>query len=388
MIQIDSEQVTQYLRDLVAIDSVNPACDPAGKGEGEISAYLAWQMRALGLDVERTEIQAGRYNVVGVLHGNAGGNSLMWNAHTDTVGAGGMRQPFTPKLDQGKCFGRGAIDMKASLAGMLAAVKGILKSGTRLEGDLILAAVADEEWGSLGTEALMKTHHATAAIVTEPTDLRICLAHRGYIHYRIETTGKAAHGSRYDQGVDANLHMGRFLCRLETLEQELRGRPPHPLVGTASLHAALLQGGSEMSVYAAHCELNIERRTLPGELEGQVTQEFQTILDELALADPKFSGRLQEIARREPFEVSREVGIVRCLENAAHSHLGESPGFSGQWFWTDAALLAGSGIETVVFGPVGGGLHADEEWVEIDSVVKMAGVLADTALDYCNGGPG
>ena len=383
-INIDRQALIQTLSDLVRINSINPSLSPQGKGEAEIGAYVADSLSSLGLEVTTYEIEPGRVNAVGILKGSGAGPSLLLNAHMDTVGVDGMLgDPFDPELREGRMYGRGTQDMKGSLAAMIAAAKALVDSGIELGGDVVIAGVADEEYTSLGTRDLVKRIRTQAAIVTEPTDLAISRAHRGFIWYDVETFGRAAHGSRYQDGVDANMHMGRFLSRLDGLERELRERPAHPLVGPPSLHAARLQGGTELSIYAAHCLLQVERRTAPGETEADATAELQSLVDQLASEDPTFKARVKPTLVREPFEISAQAGIVQTLEMAVAGRLGHSPGHSGQYFWTDAALLAAAGIETALLGPTGGGLHSKEEWVELQSVLDLAAILAETARIYC-----
>ncbi|MEW5868622.1 MAG: ArgE/DapE family deacylase [Chloroflexota bacterium] len=384
MIPIDNDFLTQTLVDLVRIDSSNPSLSIHGAGEAEIGAYVAGVLQALGLEVHLHELAPGRVNVVGILPGAGWGRSLMWNAHMDTVGVEGMPAPFSGEVRNGRLYGRGSQDMKGSLAAMLAAAKALVDAGVELGGDLILTGVADEEFASLGTADILRRYRADAAIVTEPTDLALGLAHRGFIWYEIETFGRAAHGSRYNEGIDAILHMGRFLERLEKLEKELRLRPPHPLAGPPSLHASLIKGGSEWSIYPAHCTLQVERRTSPGETLAQVTQEFQSILDELARQDPAFRATLRQDLDRSPFEVSPQAPIVASLQNVMQRRFNRPPAVVGASFWTDAALLADAGIPSVLLGPIGGGLHSAEEWVELESVASLAQILADAALEFCN----
>jgi acetylornithine deacetylase len=243
--------------------------------------------------------------------------------------------------------------------------------------------VADEEYGSLGTTDLLTRCRTDAAIVTEPTNLEVCLAHKGYIWIDVETHGKAAHGSRFTEGVDAVMRMGRFLAELERLEVALRTGPAHPLVGPPSLHAATINGGSGLSTYAAQCRLQIERRTVPGEtVEGAVGQ-VREIVDRLAASDPSFAATVGTFFEREPFEVSPDAHIVRVLAGEAAAVLGRTPAFVGDTPWMDAALLANAGIETVVMGPTGAGEHSAVEWVDVESVVRMAEILARTAVAYC-----
>ncbi len=382
-IVIDRQYLTETLASLVRINSINPTLVSGGAGESEIAAYTADSMAAIGLEVSVHEPEPGRPSVVGIWRGRGGGRSLMLNAHYDTVGVDEMVDPFSATIRDGRLYGRGAYDMKGSLAACMSAAKGLIDAGIILDGDLVVAAVADEEYASLGTNELIRHYPVDGAIVTEPTELDICLAHKGFIWLEVETTGRAAHGSRYDLGLDANMLMGRFLAELDKLEQALRARPDHPLVGPPTLHAAMIQGGSELSAYAASCRLQIERRTIPGESEAQVVGEIQAIVDGLTAANPEFQARVKSFFVRDPFEVSPEAGIVQVLSEAASRVLNQRPAMVGQMPWMDSALLASAGVETVVIGPAGAGAHAHEEWVEVESVVKLAEILAETAIRYC-----
>ena len=393
MFSIDSEYIQQTLVDLVRINSVNPSLSPDGKGEAEIGVYVANALNALGLEVTTYELAPNRVNVVGILRGtannhSANGRSLLLNAHMDTVGVTGMADPFGADIRNGRLYGRGSQDMKASLAAMLGVAKAFVDDGGQLAGDLWITAVADEEYASTGMEHLVKTIAAEnvvidAAIVTEPTDLTLCRAHRGFIWYEVESIGRAAHGSRYAEGIDANMRMGRFLSRLDKLEQELRQRPPHPLAGPPSLHASILRGGTEVSVYAASSHLTLERRTIPGETQDQATAELQAIIDQLAAEDETFKATVKPTFRREPFEVSAKTPIVQTMANVMTGQLGSPPDHTGQTFWTDAALLAEVGIDTVLLGPIGYGLHSADEWVDVQSVMDLAAILAETAVRFC-----
>ena len=379
---IDPDRLTRTLADLVRIDSVNPSLVDGAAGEAEIAGYVARDLEGAGLEVHRHEPEPGRVSVVGVLKGEGPGRSLMWNAHVDTVGVDGMADPFSARIDDGRLYGRGAYDMKGSLAACLAAARE-LAHGQRLAGDLLVAAVADEEYASLGTADLTGRYPADAAIVTEPSEMAICRAHKGFVWLEVSVRGRAAHGSRADLGVDANLRMGRVLHELAALEAELRRRPPHALVGPPSLHAATLHGGSGLSTYAARSTLQIERRTVPGETAAQVEAEIETLLDRLRAADPGLDVELQTLLVRQPFEVAADAGIVRELEAASAAVLGEAPPHVGEQPWMDSALLAGAGIETVVMGPSGAGAHAAEEWVDLDSVYRFAEILVATARRWC-----
>ncbi|MFL7840087.1 MAG: ArgE/DapE family deacylase [Candidatus Promineifilaceae bacterium] len=382
-IPIGEDYITAVLQQLVQIDSTNPDLHPDNAGEGQIASFLASRCADLGLEVDLYEVADGRMNVVGTLKGNADGPSLMLNGHMDTVGVEGMDDPFGGKIVDGRLYGRGAQDMKGSLAAMLGAAKAIIDEDIALKGDLYLAFVVDEETQSIGTADLALQLQSDAAIVTEPTDLQVCRAHRGFIWYEVTTYGRAAHGSRYEEGIDAIMHMGRFLAELDKLEKELRRRPAYPLTGPPSLHASLIEGGREISVYPAQCNLLLERRTNPDETVKAATAELQAIIDHLSAEDPTFKAELRCTFDRDPFEVAEDAAIVQVLDAAAIRHLGESRPHMGATFWTDAALLAGAGMETVLLGPIGAGLHSDEEWVDLQSVFDLAQILAETAVEYC-----
>jgi len=386
--KIDRGYLTQTLSDLVRINSVNPTLVPGGAGEVEIAAYVRRSLAGCNLRVNTYEPQPGRVSVVGRWPGTGRGKFLMLNAHYDTVGVDGMDEPFSGAVRDGRLYGRGAFDMKGSLAASMTALKALADGGVTLGGDVMVAAVADEEYGSIGTADLVACHRAghlrvDGAVITEPTALKICIAHKGYLWIDVETVGRSAHGSKFEQGVDANMRMGRFLAELDKLEQTLRNGPAHPLVGPPSLHAAQLSGGSGLSTYAAACKLQIERRTVPGETEAKAVAEVQAIVNRLQAADPTFHAHVKPFFVRDPFEVSRDAGIVQAADKAVSKVSGKAPEYFGDTPWMDAALLSAAGIETVVIGPAGEGAHADVEWVDVDSCLQLAEILVHVASEYC-----
>lgn len=380
---IDRAYLIQTLSDLVRINSINPTLVPDGAGEVEIANYVAGSLGGIGLQVKTVAPEPARPSVIGMLDSGKPGRSLMLNAHYDTVGVDGMAAPFSAAIRDGKLYGRGAYDMKGSLAASMAAAKALADNAALEAGRVVIAAVADEEYGSIGTAAVIREITTDAAIVTEPTALKVCLAHKGYLWIEVETRGRAAHGSRFQEGVDANMRMGRFLAELEKLERDLRTRPGHALVGPPSLHAAMLAGGTGLSTYAASCRLQIERRTVPGETESQAIGEIQSIADKLAAADTSFHASVRAFFVREPFEVAPQARVVKVVDRAAGEVLARGAAHFGDTPWMDAALLSAAGIETVVIGPAGAGAHASEEWVDLESVEQLARILVLAALDYC-----
>ncbi|HEY7693996.1 MAG TPA: ArgE/DapE family deacylase [Gaiellaceae bacterium] len=362
-------ELLPLLERLVAIDSVNPGL--GGPGEAEIASFVAGWARAAGLEVEQDEVAPGRPNVIATARGSGGGRTLMLNGHLDTVGPGSMADPLTARLEDGRLHGRGAYDMKGGLAACLVAAAEAARRGLR--GDVVVTAVVDEELGSIGTESILQRVHADAAIVAEPTQMRVGIAHKGFVAFEMETHGRAAHGSRPDLGVDAIARMGHVLVGLEALDRELRDRPGHVLVGSGSLHAGVISGGSEFSTYPERCLLQAERRTIPGESAAQVEAEIRQVLD---ARDVHATWRV--VAARDPFEVPPEEEIVRLVGR----HAG-APAPVGEAFWTDAALIAAQGIPTVLFGPGGEGAHAAVEWVHLDDVRRCANVLLAVAAELC-----
>jgi acetylornithine deacetylase len=381
--QIDRAYLEKTLAALVRINSVNPKFSNGTTDELAIATHLDGALRALGMEVTHYESAPRRSSVVGRLRGSGAGRSIMLYGHIDTVGIEGMKAPLSGRIRGGRMYGRGTYDMKGGVAACIAAVKAIVDSGERLAGDVVFVGAADEEVASTGMQTVLEHVRTDAAIVTESTELQLCLAHKGFCWMEVEVEGRAAHGSRFEEGIDANMAMGRFLGRLDTLERALRKRTPHALVGPPSLHAAVMLGGTGTSTYAAHCRLEIERRTIPGETEASALAEIQAILDALAAEDSTFRARLRPLLSRGSFEARPDASIVQAVHAAATNVLGEPPKVIGEPYWMDAALLADAGIETVVIGPTGTGAHAATEWVDLDSVESVAGILARAAMSFC-----
>jgi len=371
----------RLLRDLVAIDSVNPTLVSGAAGEQQIADAIAAHMRRIGLDVSVEMVAPGRPNVVGVLDGRAPGRSLIFCGHTDTVGVAGMRDPFTPVERDGRLYGRGSQDMKGGVAAMIDAARVLAERGLE-RGRVIVAAVVDEEHSSIGADALVKTWRADGAIVTEPTDLAIAVGHKGFAWVEVEVEGRSAHGSRPAEGQDAILRLGRVLGKLEALDAALQREAPHPLVGTGSLHASIVEGGRELSSYPDRARLVMERRMRPGEPEAAALGEVKAILATLAGEDPTFRAEAQALFSRPAYEVPDGHELPAALAAALRAH--ETPIRTvGASFWADSAVLGEAGTPSVLFGPGGAGLHSIEEYVVVEEVVQCRDVLAETARRFC-----
>jgi acetylornithine deacetylase len=364
---------------LVSIDSVNPALVPGGAGEGEMARFVADWARDQGLAAEIVEATPGRPSVIVRAPGSGEGRTLLLCGHLDTVNVEGMVDPHVPRVDGDRLYGRGSYDMKSGLAAALIACREAAKRG--LAGDVVVAAVADEECDSIGVQEILETVRADAAVVTEPTELDVAIAHKGFVWFDIEVTGRAAHGSRPHLGVDAIVKAGPILTALGELDSAL-GAQAHPLVGRPSTHASLIEGGVEMSSYPARCVIRLERRTIPGETVADAEQEIDALLDRCRAADPDLQVERRTSLHREPLEVDPGDEIVTAVMEAARSH-GASPSLIGASYWADSGLIAAAGIPTVLFGPGGEGAHEIEEWVSIEQTEIVTRTLIATAERLC-----
>ena len=371
------------LHELVAVNSVNPALVPGAPGEAEAAEVCRRAMQGAGLDVVMQAVRPGRPNMIGTLQGRRPGPTIMLCGHTDTVGVDGMVDPFLPRVEGDRLYGRGAQDMKGGVAAMIAAAGVLAPSWTR--GRLIVAAVVDEEHGSVGAEALVREWRADAAIITEPTDLKVAIAHKGFAWFEIATHGRAAHGSRPADGRDAIVRMGRVLNALERLDRDLQLRPAGGLEGTGSLHASIIAGGRELSSYPNLCTLQMERRTVAGEDAETTTREINAILRQLERDDPEFEADARLIAHRVPYRLDAAHPLVVTL-GAVLGESGRSSAPVGMSFWTDAAILGEAGIPTALFGPGGAGLHGLIEYVNVEDVLTCRDVLADTVRRLVDNG--
>jgi acetylornithine deacetylase len=383
-LKIDNKFLTETLIKLIQIDSRNPSLCSDGPGEIQTVEYLGELYKKLGIPYKIYKLSDKHANIVAKIKGKGYGKTLLFNAHIDTVGTEGMENPFSGEIKNDRIYGRGSQDMKGSLAAMISTAKTLIDNKIELDGDLIIAAVADEEYSSTGTMDLVKNYTADAAIVTEPTNFSLVTAHRGFIWYEIETIGKAAHGSKFDVGIDANMHMGRILAELDKLEKKLRKQNPDTLVGLPSMHASIIKGGTDISTYSAKCTLQVERRTVPGENEEEITQEIQNIINNLSEHDSNFKATVKPFFQRPQFKESSNSEIVKTAETVLNNHFKKPCRFEGAKYWTDAALLSEAGMETLILGPVGNGLHETEEWVDLNSIVDLTHILINIANDYCS----
>jgi acetylornithine deacetylase len=373
-------------RELVRIDSRNPSLVARGPGEANVAQALASVLDAWGFRVEVVDAAPGRPNVIARI-GTPGGRTLMFNGHLDVVGIDGMtHDPWSADANghADRIYGRGSSDMKAGIAAMCAAAARAGESA--LDGEIIVAAVADEEYESIGTRSLIERGvRADAAIVTEPTRLAIMPAHLGFVWASVTTYGRAAHGSRWDIGVDAIRHAGILLAELDRMDDEELPTRTHALLGRPSVHASLISGGTGMSTYPDSCTVRIERRTIPGESPESVRRELESACSRARARQPKFRANVDVTFAQEPSDVSVDAPIVRALRGALDAS-GETARIEGMTAWTDAALLNAAGIPAICFGPGDISLaHAAEEWVSVSEIERATNVLARLVTEWFGG---
>ncbi len=374
--------VIDLLKSLVAINSINPDLVPGGPGETAAAAFVADWFKVRGFEVHRHEATPGRPSIVAIAKGKGGGRSLMLNGHLDTVGVAGYDgNPHAPRIADGRLYGRGSGDMKAGVAAMMVAAA--RAKAMDLAGDILVACVADEEYASIGSEEVARAYRPDAVIVTEPTNLDIVVTHKGFVWFDVVVEGRAAHGSRPEEGIDAIAKAGKFLVALDDYQQRLAAGRQVPLLGAGSVHASLISGGQDMASYPARCTIRLERRMIPGETPASVSGDLQAMIVRIAAADPQFRAGLSQGLARAPLQDPGSSPIVECLRAAAEARLSRVPGRVGMAGWTDSAIFNALGIPSVLFGPTGDGYHGASEWTDIASVEACADILEATIAGYC-----
>lgn len=396
-------EVVALTADLVRIDSVNPGLVPGGAGEAEIADFVTAWLTARGFDCNRIEPAPGRPSVLAVARGSGDGlgGGIMLNGHLDTVSLTSYDgDGLDPRIEDGRIHGRGTYDMKAGMAAMMVAAAQVAARPHRH--DIVLALVADEEDVSAGTEQVLahmreRGLRVATALVAEPTNEDIVVAHRGFAWARVRIDGVAAHGSRPDLGVEPIVKAGRLLTGIGELGDRLAAGEADLLVGTGSVHASVITGGVEASSYADSCTVTVERRTRPGEDAATFEAELREILESIAADDDAFTYELDVFFERPPFATAERSAVVAALREAcvevasgtktvgyagatASAGAGVSAGVTvrGELFWTDCALLAAEGIDAVLFGPAGEGAHAASEWVDLDSLERTTRAIEAT----------
>lgn len=358
--------VVKLLRDLVAIPSVNPCGGAVDDihGEARVVEHLAGWLGDRALDFELQEVLPGRPNLVARLAGR-GGPSVVFEAHTDTVEILNMQiEPFDPVLRDGRVYGRGACDCKASLAAMLVAFEETARRG-QPPGDVTLVAACDEEYHYRGVKHLVNNgFRADGGIVGEPTQLRLIIAHKGALRAHIITHGRAAHSSQPEKGESAIFHMARVLDAVEAYGQELSARSKHPLLGGPTISVGLINGGNAPNIVPDRCQIAIDRRVLPTEDIAEVEADLRDWLGRHAPVPWKMEVLLSDTG----LEGTADAPVVQRAAQALDEVIGRHE-IAGVHYGTDASKLARAGTPSLVLGP--GDIaqaHTAVEWVEVAQV--------------------
>ena len=372
------QPVRDLLADLVRINSVNP--EWGGPGEGAVADYVIRHFEEIGMPVERQEVLPGRPNVIATLPGRDRDRSLLFEVHMDTVGTEAMTiDPFDPRIEDGRMWGRGSCDVKGSLAAIMQTLTQ-LKQVDYVPGvDVVMAAVVDEEHHFRGVSALIDSFERKpeAAVVAEPTEMNIACANKGVLRWRIVAHGKSAHSSKPDLGADAISAMADVVRAIADDAGRLRGHS-HPLVGSPTCNVGLIEGGEQVNFVPAHCAISLDRRLVPGEVIAEVMREYESLLEPVRQRHPKVQLEMEkpsvEDAAMETPVGEKIVGDAGFVAD----HIGMTSKPIGVPYGCDCTKLSRAGIPAIIFGP--GSIdqaHTADEWVPLHEV--------EFAMDFYQG---
>lgn len=379
---IDRSELVALLEDLVRIPSVNTAFQP-DSSEQALGRYVRDFFERLGIPCVTQEVFPGRDNILARFEGADRSRTLLLEAHMDTVSVAGMTiDPFTPRLEDDRLYGRGSCDTKAGLAAMIYAMKRLLQEGMKPRATVVLAAAVDEEHGFSGASRLVESgFRADGAVVSEPTELEVVVAHKGCLRWKIRTSGRAAHSSKVHLGINAIAKMARSICALEEALGPAYAARSHPLLGTPTLNVGLISGGIQVNTVPDSCTIHVDRRLLPGESRETVYPEFQDVLGRLEREDPDFHCQMDApMLEDPPLETPEGSPIVAAAREGCRRVLGESR-LVGVPFGTDASKFSRAGIPSIVLGP--GSIdqaHTAVEYVSVPQVVHAAAIYAEIML--------
>ncbi len=377
------DRVVELLREMVRIESVNLAY-PGGVGEAAMADYVETWARAAGFRVERQVLDTGQTNVLVTLDVPNAAGTLLYEAHMDTVALAPMERALDAEVRDGRVYGRGACDTKGSMAAMMVAMERLAARRDELAVNVALVAVVDEEHAFTGVlRYIASDAEATAAVVGEPTDLRLVIAHKGCVRGEVRTTGKAAHSAKPHLGVNAIDAMADVLVGLRELPETL-ARQSHPLLGSPTFSVGLIEGGTGVNVVPASCAITYDRRVLPHERHDDALAELDAALDRV-----RARRKDATIERPAPYLVSDaldtepDAPLVRAASSACEA-AGVDPDPIGVPYGTDASKLqTRRGIPAVVLGPGSiGQAHGADEFVPIDELHLAAEIYAGIALRF------
>ena len=364
--------VIETLSKLISINSMNPAF--GGPGEREISTWIREYFEQAGIEVWESEVLPDRPNIIARLPGRNPERRIVFEAHTDVVSTDGMTiEPFEPRIEDNLLYGRGACDNKGGVAGMMEAIRSLKEENFTPSCDVLFCAAVDEEYSHSGVDHLVVELKdgppAVASVVAEPTGVRAIRANKGLVRWTFVTHGKAAHSSKPHLGVNAITDMARVILAMEDDLPRLANTNPHPLVGAATCSIGLINGGVQVNFVPERCEIQIDRRMIPGEKADEVLKHYQGLMDALCAEHPDLNvemlpPRLTDEAMETPIDADVVTAASRALET-----LNMNPEPAGVPFGCDCTKLSRAGVPSIIYGP--GSIdraHGAVEYVEIDQV--------------------
>jgi acetylornithine deacetylase/succinyl-diaminopimelate desuccinylase len=387
-VRIQESELIQLTQKLIQIPSEVKGIDDGD--EKAIAQFIVERLETVGFTTRTQEVARNRPNVIAVLPGSGDGASLMLNGHIDTIEGRGMTvDPFGGEVKNGKIYGRGAADMKGAIAAMIIASEAIHRAEVDLAGDLTIAACVDEEGRGTGTEALVNSGvRCDAAIVGEPTNMEIGIAHKGVIFIEITTRGRAAHGSTPRLGVNAITAMNQAITAITERLPPIHDQRAHPILGKPTFNVGFIEGGYRPNVVPDFCKIGIDRRLVPGESYRSAMTEIQEILEALKEQHSELDFELHGTnwIKSHPMVLSEDAPVVNALKKHVVATTGAQPVVTTLPFWCDAATLVNKAqVPTAVFGP--GEIseaHSATESIDINSLTTYARILVSTILGTCN----
>lgn len=381
--QVDEQLLVSSLKEMLSIKSENPFdTEPrAGFREKEMGQFYAEMMNQLGMNVQQVDVVSDRPNTIGVRKGSDGKKSLMLAGHMDTAPTEGYAEAYDIRVKGGRVYGRGACDMKAALAAYLEVVRILRKADLKLKGDLMLAGICDEEYQMIGSKHMGRHGpHATQGIIGEPSDLSVCPANKGQLGTIIRTHGNSVHSSVPEKGVNAIVHMAKIIETFKDYNAELLNAKPHPLLGHGRFSPGVIKGGTIVSTVPDCCELEVDRRVLPGETVEQVYNEYRLRIDPLTHSISNFHYEITSPTWNIPAnDVSEDEPVVQSLLSAIADVTGIKSNVKAFVAGTDAPNL---GFPTVICGPGSiGQAHGKNEYVSVKQLIDAVRIYLYVVVD-------
>jgi len=384
------EEFIDLLSDIIKI----PSHKEVDWQEDKIANYLYDYLKINNIDeVKLDYIKENRPNVIAKIKGKSNGKSLMLNGHLDTIPPYSMIIPaYKPVIKNGYIQGRGVVDMKGPLASMIMALTLIKKAKIELAGDVYFTGVIDQEQRSIGTVNLIEKNLKTDfAVVGEPTNLKICKAHKGMEWIKIIVKGKSVHGSTPEKGYNPIYHASRIATEIEKFNKKLKEKV-NEVVGYSTINVGVISGGNDPNIVPNVTHLEVDRRYTNEENREKIYEEIEKIIAKLKTSNPNFETEVIPMNDRIcplgnlPFHNNDDNILFKSLKKSTNKYTNNESEVTSFRGWSDAALLDNKlGINSVIFGP---GLtekcHAADEKIKISELVKAVKIYISLIIDICS----